>query len=189
MKPSGSAAHQFAHPIDAPARFLDRDDVRAIFRQPNDRVGGDIDAAASRNVVEHELERGRLGDRGEMPEKSFLARLVVIGRDEERAIRADFLRFLRVRDRVAGRVGAGAGDHLAAPARHLHREFDYVVALSAAQGRRFAGRPDRHDAGDSTGDLRFDQTLESFDVDFVIFERGDERRVNVPRNIVRFGET
>ena len=27
-----------------------------------------------------------------MPEKSFLARLVVIGRDEESAIRADFLR-------------------------------------------------------------------------------------------------
>ena len=42
------AADQFAHPIDASARFLDRDNVRAIFRQPNDCVGGDVDATAPR---------------------------------------------------------------------------------------------------------------------------------------------
>ena len=38
-----------------------------------------------------------------------------------------------------------------------------MVTLPAAQGWRLAGRPDWHYAGDSAGDLRFDQTLESFD--------------------------
>ena len=89
-------ANEFAHPVDAPARFLDRDDVRTMLRQPDDCIRSDVDSAAAGNVVEHELERGRLGDRGEMAEESFLARLVVIGRDEERAVHADFLRFLRV---------------------------------------------------------------------------------------------
>jgi hypothetical protein len=73
---------QFAHPVDASARFLDRNNIRVIFRQPNDRVGGDVNGTAPWDVVEHELERGCLGNGGEMPEKSFLARLVVIGRDK-----------------------------------------------------------------------------------------------------------
>ena len=52
-----------------------------------------------------------------MAEETFLARLVVIGRDEKRAIDPDFLRFSGVGDRVAGRVRAGAGDDLATAAR------------------------------------------------------------------------
>ena len=96
------AADQLAHPVDASARFLDRDDIGIFFRQPNDRVGADVDAASPGNVIEHELERGCFGNGSEMAEESFLARLVVIGRDEKGAIDSDFLRFLCVDDRVAG---------------------------------------------------------------------------------------
>ena len=80
--------------------------IETIFGQSSASLttvfGGDINATAPWDVVEHELERGCLGDGGEMAEESFLARLVVVGRDEERAIRADFLPLPGVCDRVAG---------------------------------------------------------------------------------------
>ena len=48
------------------------------------------------------------------------------------------------------------------------------MAFAATQGRRFARRPDRNDSGNPTGDLRFNQTLQRRDVDFVVSKRGNE---------------
>ena len=70
-----------------------------MLRQPNDRIRRDVDSAAAGNVVEDEPERGGFGDGGEVAKEALLARLIVVGRNEERAIHADFLRFLRVQDR------------------------------------------------------------------------------------------
>ena len=47
----------------------------------------------------------------EMLEQTFLGRLVVIRRDLQRTVRADFLGFARQVNRLAGRIPAGAGEH------------------------------------------------------------------------------
>src|SRR5947208_14708145 len=76
---------QLADALDAPARFLNRDNILALPGETHDCIGSDIHAAPARNIVKHDWQRRRLGDGLEMPEQTFLAWLVVIWREIGRA--------------------------------------------------------------------------------------------------------
>ena len=60
-------------------------------RQAPDGFHADLDAAAAGNAVKHDGQSRRARDGAEMLEQPFLRRLVVIRRDLQRAVRADFL--------------------------------------------------------------------------------------------------
>src|SRR2546423_1842801 len=134
-----------------------------------------LDRARAWDVGEHERKRTRSPNRAKMLKQTLLARFVVVRGDEQGAIHSDRLRLFRVRDGVARRVRAGAGEYLATPARGPHREFDHLVSLRPAQGRRFPGRAHRNDAGDAARDLRFDQLLKRNEVNLVVSKRRDQR--------------
>src|SRR5439155_20579797 len=52
--------------------------------------------------------------------------------------------------------------------------------------RRFAGRPDRDDSGNSGGDLRFDQVRKSGTIDRSVAKRSDKRRERAAKHEVRY---
>ena len=62
-------------------------------RQAPDGFDADFDAATARNAVKHDGQSGGARDVAEMLEQPFLRRLVVIRRDLQRTVRADFLGF------------------------------------------------------------------------------------------------
>ena len=72
---------------------------RAIHREPLDGFRSNIHAAAAGNIVKHDRRGRRLRDRLEMPEQTFLARLVVVRRDDQHSIDAHLFRRARRRDR------------------------------------------------------------------------------------------
>ena len=87
----GQPAAQLTNALHATACFFDRDDVAAFVSQTLDGLWQDIHAATPWDVVEHDRQRRGAGDCFEMTEKSFLARLVVIWRDEQRGIHSELL--------------------------------------------------------------------------------------------------
>ena len=141
------------------------------------RHGGDahVDDAARRDVVDEDRQLGCVMQGLEVLVEPFLGRLVVIGRDDERAVGARLLGVAREVDRLRGRVGAGAGDDRDPPLRHLDAELDDALVLGMAQGRRFAGRAARHDGVRPFLDLPVDEALKALLVDGAIPERRDER--------------
>ena len=60
-------------------------------RETPDGFDADFDAATARNAVKHDGQSRRARDGAEMLEQTLLRRLVVIRRDLQRAVRADFL--------------------------------------------------------------------------------------------------
>ena len=64
-----------------------------------------------------------------MPEQTFLAWLVVIWRDEQRAVHAQFLSRFCVPYGVMRRVGTGAREHLTAFIRSCDRKPDQLLAF------------------------------------------------------------
>ncbi len=111
-----------------------------------------------------------------MPEEAFLRGLVVVGGHEQRGVGAGFFRLDGEGDGFAGGVGAGAGDHFAAPGGELDGAADDVEVLLVVEGGRFAGGADGDDAVDARGDLRFDEGGEGSVVKGIVAKRRDERR-------------
>ncbi len=69
------------------------------------------------------------GDRPKMPEQTFLARLVVIGRHDQHAIDAHFFRGLSRLDRGARGIRSSPGQHLAAAFRHFKGDANHLFAF------------------------------------------------------------
>src|SRR5439155_22487043 len=86
------------------AILLYRQNFASLFSQTHHFCGHDIHTTASWNIVEHDRQGCDGGDGLEMAEESFLTWLVVIGRDEQRAIDAEFLGQLCVDHRVVGGI-------------------------------------------------------------------------------------
>jgi hypothetical protein len=117
-----------------------------------------------------------IADRAEMLVESFLGRLVVIGRDDQRRIRARLLGVSRQFHRFARTVRAGPRDDGHAPARLVGADGDQAAVFVGAQRRAFAGRAGRHEPVRARGDLPVDQRPEGQLVDFSVLKGGYQGR-------------
>ena len=111
------------HPHHIRGRVLHAGDVLKLV-QPLHRVDRHVDHRARRDIVDDDRNADRIVDRLEVLIEAFLRRLVVIGRDHEHRVGAGLFGVLGKRDRLLGRVRAGAGDdrHAAlAPGRRTIR--------------------------------------------------------------------
>ena len=84
------------------------------------------------HVVQDHGDSGRIRDGAEMRLEAGLHRLVVVGTTEG-SRRPRGFRFLAERDRVRGRVRAGAGDRRHPAARNVHGEPDQLLGLYPAR--------------------------------------------------------
>jgi len=96
-----------------------------------------------RVVVDHHADLERVRNADEVPDESFFARHVVVGKDHLHPVRAGALRRPRQVDRQRGPGFGGAGDHRQPPASRLNHGFDHLQAVAVGQGVRFARAPGR----------------------------------------------
>jgi hypothetical protein len=121
-------------------RFLDADDPGAQVRQTRDRLRLEVDAGPARHVVENDRQRRAVRNLLEVPEETLLRRLVVVGRDRQKAIAPDALEIANELGHLVGVVAAGPSQH-----RHLvidlfDNQLDDAALFGAAERRRLAGR-------------------------------------------------
>ena len=121
-----------------------------------------------------------------MPEQSLLARLVVIRRHDQRAVRAHLFWPFSCSTRVARRVRTGAREDLAAPADETYRNSITRSVFAATQRRRLPGRSDGNHSGDADRDLAFDQFLERCKIDFAASKRRYQRGKCALETLVSF---
>ena len=69
-----------------------------------------------------------------------------------------------------GGIRTCAGQDLATAFRNFHGQPDHLLAFFVRKRRRFARGAHRNNAGNSGGDLRFDQFFESGKVECAIVE-------------------
>ena len=92
--------------IEVAAGLLDADDV-GVLGEARDGLGRDVGRRAARDVVEHQGEARRLGDGLVVGDDPLLGGLVVVGREQERAVGAGLPGVARQLDGLVGVVGAG----------------------------------------------------------------------------------
>ena len=118
--------------LQVAARLFDTGEIAVAPRELEQRLGQHVGARASRDVVDDDRQRRRVGDRAEVREHSALRRLVVVRYDCEDRIRAGRLRVARRSDRFARGVRSGVrDDRRVAADGFLHRppQSDSLVAL------------------------------------------------------------
>ena len=127
-------------------RLLDRDDAVDL-GQLREFSGADVDHHPRGDVVGDQRQAGdRGGDRFEVAEDAGEGGLVVVGRDDQRAVGAGLGGGLGQLDRVAGVVGAGAADHRRLVADLVDYRRQQRDVLLVVEGRRLAGRAGDDDA-------------------------------------------
>src|SRR6185437_13058400 len=108
--------------------------------------------------------------------QAALRRLDVIGRDDELRVCARAFGELRKLERFGERLRAGGGDDGDTALRGFHREGYEFVAFVGCQRAGFAGGAVDEDTVAAAIDLVFDQARVSFEVDFAVLERRNQRR-------------
>ena len=106
-------------------------------------------------------EIDRLRDCREMAIETFLGRPIVVGRDDQRAVRAETSCAARPLDRRRRAVGAGSGEHRDPTGCRLDDERDDAVPLAAGQRGSFTGRAAGDEPSDSAGKLALDERPQS----------------------------
>ncbi len=194
---------QGQEPREVAAGLLHADDQIAV-SQGVERLVGDLDARAEREVVEH---RGQARSLGHGPEvRGLLARRRQrgVGHGQHQPVVAEVARALGEGDRVAGGSGVAAGDQLRAAGRDAGRLGEQLAPLDVAHGVVLAGRSCGDETGDAAGDLEVDQPGVDVEIDGAVGpEGGDDRgehafevhdpsvpcRRRLPRGLVAFGST
>ena len=131
------------------------------------------------------------GDGTKMRVHSRLGRLVVVGHDGQDRVGAGRFGILAQFDRLAGRIGAGAGDDRYPAARGVDRNADDGVVLGPIQVGRFTGRAAHDQRSGAFLDLTIAKALERGGVDLVglVERRRQGRRVarqSQKRSVVRW---
>ena len=83
----------------------------------------DVHASTSRHAVKNNRQAGGARDRAIMLVKTFLGRLVVVGRDRKDAVDADGGEFASQRDDFSSVVASGPGEHRDLPLGNINGEF------------------------------------------------------------------
>ena len=156
------------------ARFLQAHDAfvssqaRGGFRQH-------VAAGARRHIVEHDRQPGFVGDRGKMPEQSFLGRPHIIRGHDQGSVGADGMGAARGHDGFARIRCAGSRQHRHAPGYALEREPERAFEFGLAQGMRFASGAGHHERPRSADKLIVDQRAKGGQIEPVAAERRGQR--------------
>src|SRR5438309_8766060 len=105
-----------------------------------------------------------------MPEESFLAWLVVIGRDDKHSIDPHFFGGARGGDGSIGGIGTSPSEDLAMSLRDFAGDANHLFAFGRGKRRRFAGRADGNHAAYAVRDLILNQRFERGDIDLTVAE-------------------
>ena len=171
---SGESGAECADAFDRAAGFFDGEDIGEGFGEASGEIDADFDAAAAGDGVEDDGNFGGFGDFRVVMEEAFLGGFIVIGSDDEGGGAAEFFGLDGEIDGFGGGIGAGAADDLAASFGEFDGEIDDVEMFVVGEGGGFARGADGDDAGDTGGDLGFDEMSEGVLIDEIVFERGDE---------------
>ena len=190
---AGAAECDLAGGVGGAGGFFDGADV-GMRAEAGDGGGGEGDAGAPGDVVEHDGDGGGVGDVHEVLIEAVLHGLVVVGIDAEGGIGAGVVRELLELHGVVGAVAAGADDgDEPAGVGEGDAGGDELAELALGEGGRFAGGAVDDDAFDAAVGvfalgLEVDLVFEACEVDGggVGGEGGDdggegagEARVNV----------
>src|SRR5690606_26884641 len=171
VAPAGCAL--LAHPLDLAGGVLDADDAGKP-RQFAHRLRGHVDHRARRDVVDDDGKVAGIVHRLEMGDETALRGLVVIGRDDERRVRARLLGMLDEGDALRRVVRACAGDHRHPAGGGLHHFLDHAAMFLVRKGRAFAGGADGNKAVGALGDMPVHECLERVEIQCAVPERRDE---------------
>ena len=144
-----------------------------------------VHAGPAGNVVEHDRQRRRLGDRLEVLVEAFLRRLVVVRRDRQQPVGADALHVARQLDHFPRVVSAGAGQHGHLALGFLDDQLHHAQLVAMRQRRRLARRPARRQKVDASVDLPASQTLDRGLIERAVTVNGVMSAVPTPVNGVR----
>ena len=95
---------------------------------------GERAARAARHVVEYDGQVDRLGHDGKVAVHALLVGLVVVGRDEQKAVRAQIAELAALHKRRFRAVGTAAGDHRNAAANGVHAAAHDGRVLGGVRG-------------------------------------------------------
>src|ERR1041385_1404113 len=118
-------------------RFFDCDDIWEL-RQTQDRLGLDISARPSRDVVDDYRNILRLRNRLEMFVIPLLSRLVVVRSNRENAISAQSFRAFCCLYRFPRGIAAGSRDHRNPPMRLFNDNLDDAIGFIPIESGAFA---------------------------------------------------
>ena len=106
--------------------------------------------------------------------QAFLCGLVVIGRNEERAVRAGSFGMGGKGNRFVRGIRAGAGNHRDPPVHDFHGQRDHALVFFVRERGGFPRGPAGNDAMRAVGDLKLDQLTIGRFVDCAVLERCDD---------------
>ena len=155
--------------------FLDADDVLVVLVQPRHRFRQHVDRSAARHIVQDDRQIGSLRHRHEMFVEPLLGRLVVIGRDQQRAVGTCLLGELGQLHRLAGGVRPGARQYRDFVLAHLHRDGNHLMMFLVGQGGRLAGGAAGHDPLGAVFNMKLQQIAKRLLIHLAVLERGDNR--------------
>ena len=160
-------------PADVAGRVLDPDDARQLGELAH-RRRRHVDDRAAGDVVDDDRQLDRVVERPVVVVEPALARLVVVGGDDERRVGADALGVAHQADRLLGVVRAGAGDHRDPAGCGLDDDLDAALVLGVGERRRLAGGADGDEPVASLGDVPLDELGQRLFVHLPVAEGGDE---------------
>ena len=155
-------------------RVLDAGDILQ-FVQPFHRVDRHIDNRTRRNIVDDDGKTNGIVDRLEMAVEALLRRLIVIGRDDEKAVGAGAFRETRQFDRFLRIVRTRPGDDGNAALGLADTGRDHFTMLLMRKRGTLPGRADRHKPMRAVDDLPIRQGAESRLVETAVLKRRDKR--------------
>ena len=144
--------------------------------QPRAAGRGDRAARAPRHVVEDDRRIDLVGDRRKVAVHALVVRLVVVGGDQQQAVRAHGViaaALLQLRLRA---VGARAADDRNPSVHRLDDAGGDLVVLLVAHRARLARRAQRDDAVRPLLKMPGDQLLEPVKVDAAVLVEGRDQR-------------
>ena len=133
-----------------------------------------VHAGAARNVVEDQGQIHGLGHGRIVLIQAFLCGLVVIGRNEERTVRAGLLGVGGKGNRLVRGIRAGACNHRDPPVHDFHGKRDHALVFFVRERGGFPRGPAGHDAMRAVGNLKLDQLAIRGFVECAVLERGDD---------------
>ena len=157
--------------------LLDGGDIRVLGQL---LIGGGLDiyTRAGRDIIDDDGLGGGVCDGGVHLYKAILRCLIIVRRDNEHGVAANFAGVLCQGNGIGGVVGAGAGDDRHAALGMPDAEGKHLAVLLVGEGGALAGCAGNYERMDALGNLPVDKTAQRVIIDAGFGQRGNKRGGN-----------